>query len=56
MKSKQKECFLCQTPCENCCPHCELIYFCSDEHFKLHRVTIKEEEQVRGHLQFTFIN
>ena len=47
MKSKQQECFLCQTPCENICAHCQLVFFCSEDHYKLHRVTVIEDEQVQ---------
>ena len=47
MKSKQQECFLCQTPCENICAHCQLVFFCSEDHYKLHRVTVIEDGQVQ---------
>ena len=39
-----KFCFLCQIPCTNVCPHCRLVHYCNDEHFKLHRVTLNEEK------------
>ena len=46
MKTKEnKECFLCQTPCDNSCANCQSVYFCSSEHLKLHQVTIVEENQ-----------
>ena len=40
----QKYCFLCQISCTNVCPHCKLVHYCSEEHFKLHRVTLNEEK------------
>ena len=33
-----KTCFLCQTSCDEKCNHCNLVYFCCEEHFKLHRL------------------
>ena len=33
-----RPCFLCQTVCDRVCPHCELVTYCSEEHFKLHRL------------------
>ena len=41
-----KACFLCQIPCSNVCPHCRLVYYCSEDHFKLHRVTLNSDDQV----------
>ena len=41
---ESKYCFLCQIPCSNICPHCRLVHYCNEEHFNLHRVTLKEEK------------
>ena len=41
-----KECFLCQNPCSSVCPHCRLVYYCSEDHFKLHRVTLNSDDEV----------
>ena len=41
-----KACFLCQIPCSSVCPHCRLVYYCSEDHFKLHRVTLNSDDQV----------
>ncbi|CAB4062227.1 unnamed protein product [Lepeophtheirus salmonis] len=30
-------CFLCGTPSKNKCSYCDLVYYCGDPHFKLHR-------------------
>ena len=56
MKTKEnKECFLCQTPCDNLCANCQSVYFCSSEHLKLHQVTIVEENQQVSKLRVSFI-
>ena len=36
-QGSSKECFLCLRPCENQCPHCGLVYYCSEDHLNLHR-------------------
>ena len=33
----EDSCFLCLAPCTNRCSFCNLVNFCSDEHFRLHR-------------------
>ena len=30
-------CFLCLAPCNDLCPHCKLVHFCSQDHLRLHR-------------------
>ena len=41
-----KFCFLCQTPCNNICGYCKLVAYCSEDHFKLHRVIFDDREAV----------
>ena len=34
----ERSCFLCLAPdCEFRCPHCRAVYYCGEEHFRLHR-------------------
>ena len=34
----ERACFLCLAPeCESQCPHCRAVYYCGEEHFRLHR-------------------
>ncbi len=42
-KSVENVCFLCQKACDNLCPHCEVVYFCSETHFNLHRISLKQD-------------
>ena len=41
-----KFCFLCQTPCNNICDYCKLVAYCSEDHFKLHRVLFDDKDAV----------
>lgn len=41
---EKKGCFLCQAPCDNVCPHCESVKYCSEEHFRLHRLQFEDKE------------
>ena len=35
----ERSCFLCLAPdCESRCPHCRAVYYCGEEHFRLHRI------------------
>ena len=35
----ERPCFLCLAPhCESLCPHCRAVYYCGEEHFRLHRL------------------
>ena len=36
-------CFLCQKPSTEQCTQCKLVYFCSKEHYHLHRITLRQE-------------
>ena len=39
-------CFLCQSPCNNICHYCKLVAYCTEDHFKLHRVIFDDKEEV----------
>lgn len=45
---ENKTCFLCQVPCDQICPFCNAVKFCSEEHFRLHRVKYDADFQVSG--------
>lgn len=41
-KHEDRGCFLCQLPCKTKCDFCNSVYFCSEAHYKLHRVALSQ--------------